>query len=70
MATMKDVAQRAGVGLGTVSRFINNPNAVKESTRIKVENAVKELNYQPNVTDTLKETIHDRLNETFLYSLS
>ena len=45
---MKDVAQKAGVGLGTVSRVINNTGAVKESTRKKVVKAIKELNYQPN----------------------
>ena len=36
MATMKDVAQRAGVGVGTVSRVINRVPGVKESTLIKV----------------------------------
>ncbi|MYL32156.1 substrate-binding domain-containing protein [Pontibacillus yanchengensis] len=48
MSTMKDVAQKAGVGLGTVSRVINRTGSVKESTRIKVEQAIKDLNYQPN----------------------
>lgn len=46
--TMKDVAALAKVGVGTVSRVVNNKGAVKESTRRKVENAIKELNYQPN----------------------
>lgn len=46
-ATMKDVAKKAGVGVGTVSRFLNN-GSVKESTRKKVEAAIKELNYQTN----------------------
>lgn len=48
MTTMKDVAAKAGVGLGTVSRVINNSGSVKESTRIKVMNAVKALDYEPN----------------------
>ncbi|GGI66548.1 MULTISPECIES: LacI family DNA-binding transcriptional regulator [Enterococcus] len=46
-ATMKDVAKRAGVGVGTVSRFLNN-GSVKDSTRQKLEAAIKELNYQTN----------------------
>lgn len=45
--TMKDVAKLAGVGVGTVSRVLNN-GSVKESTRKKVEAAIKELNYQPD----------------------
>lgn len=48
MATMKDVAALAKVGVGTVSRVLNNSGAVKESTRRKVEAAMKELNYIPN----------------------
>ena len=48
MATMKDVAQRAGVGVGTVSRVINHVPGVKESTPIKVNQAIKELNYIPD----------------------
>ncbi|WP_423189879.1 LacI family DNA-binding transcriptional regulator [Alkalibacterium sp. f15] len=48
MTTMKDVAVKAGVGLGTVSRVINNAGPVKDSTRRKVERVIKELNYQPN----------------------
>lgn len=46
-ATMKEVAKLAGVGVGTVSRVLNN-GSVKVSTRKKVEAAIKELNYQPN----------------------
>ncbi|CZQ88503.1 transcription regulator hth laci [Trichococcus palustris] len=48
MATMKDVAALANVGVGTVSRVLNDSGAVKESTRRKVQAAMKELNYIPN----------------------
>ena len=48
LGTMKDVAALAKVGVGTVSRVLNNSGAVKESTRRKVEAAMKELNYIPN----------------------
>ena len=46
--TIIDVAKRAGVGVGTVSRVINNEKAVGEKTRKKVLEAMKELNYSPN----------------------
>ncbi|MEM8862403.1 MAG: LacI family DNA-binding transcriptional regulator [Chloroflexota bacterium] len=46
--TIKDVAKRAGVGIGTVSRVLNGGNSVRESTREKVEEAIKALEYTPN----------------------
>lgn len=46
-ATMKDVAEKAGVALGTVSRYFNG-GMLKEGTRIKVENAIAALNFEPN----------------------
>ncbi|WP_166001566.1 LacI family DNA-binding transcriptional regulator [Bacillus sp. Cs-700] len=45
---MKDVAREAGVGLGTVSRVLNNNGPVKETTRRKVERAIEALNYKQN----------------------
>jgi len=49
MATLKEVADLAGVAPMTVSRVINNPEAVKEKTRLKVEAAMKQLRYTPNI---------------------
>ncbi|GGF99148.1 LacI family transcriptional regulator [Paenibacillus albidus] len=48
MLSIKDVAQLAGVAVGTVSRVINNSGAVKPETRRRVEQAIQELNYVPN----------------------
>ncbi|SET61060.1 LacI family DNA-binding transcriptional regulator [Paenibacillus sp. NFR01] len=48
MTSIKDVANLAGVAVGTVSRVINNSGAVKPGTRRKVEAAIQELNYFPN----------------------
>lgn len=47
--SMKDVANKAGVSVSTVSRVLNNGNYITEETKEKVEAAVKELNYRPNV---------------------
>lgn len=48
MATLKDVAQRAGVSISTVSRVLNRPEKVKVDTRATVEEAIAALNYRPN----------------------
>lgn len=48
MASIKDVAKEAGVGVGTVSRAINNTGYVAPATRKKIDRAVKKLNYTPN----------------------
>lgn len=46
--TIHDVARIAGVGIGTVSRVINNSPGVKPATRKKVLSAIAQLNYRPN----------------------
>lgn len=48
MASIKDVAKLAGVGVGTVSRVLNNNGYVSDETREKIIEAMKELNYTPN----------------------
>jgi DNA-binding LacI/PurR family transcriptional regulator len=49
-ATLKDVAKLAGVSTKTVSNVINGYAYLRPETRAKVERAIKELNYRPNVT--------------------
>ena len=46
--TIHDVARIAGVGIGTVSRVINNSPGVKPATRKRVLSAIAQLNYRPN----------------------
>ncbi|MBW6394766.1 substrate-binding domain-containing protein [Thermus sp. SYSU G05001] len=46
--TILEVAARAGVGLGTVSRVLNNHKAVRPETRARVLKAMEELGYTPN----------------------
>jgi LacI family repressor for deo operon, udp, cdd, tsx, nupC, and nupG len=48
MASLKDVAKLAGVAVGTVSRYLNEPERLRESTRQKIEPAIEALGYSPN----------------------
>jgi DNA-binding LacI/PurR family transcriptional regulator len=47
--TLEEVAARAGVGRGTVSRVVNGSPQVSERTRVRVMRAVDELGYVPNM---------------------
>ena len=49
-ATIDDVAALAGVSMKTVSRVMNNEPNVRPATRAKVQAAVAELNYHPNMS--------------------
>lgn len=46
---IKDIALRAGVSVGTVDRVLHKRPNVSPSAREKVEKALKEMNYQPNM---------------------
>lgn len=46
---IKDIAVRAGVSVGTVDRVLHKRPNVSEPARKKVEEALKEMNYQPNM---------------------
>ena len=48
-ANMKDVALRCGVSIKTVSNVINRQPSVGEKTRQAVLDAIRELNYVPNI---------------------
>lgn len=48
MATMKDVARRAGVSESTVSHVVNNTRAVSEEKKAQVLLAMRELNFSAN----------------------
>lgn len=48
MATIQDVARRAGVGAATVSRVLSGKGYVKAETREKILNVIEELDYTPN----------------------
>ncbi|MGJ8517044.1 LacI family DNA-binding transcriptional regulator [Carnimonas bestiolae] len=48
MATIKQVAELAGVSQATVSRVMSGSSRVNEATRQRVEEAISVLDYQPN----------------------
>jgi DNA-binding LacI/PurR family transcriptional regulator len=49
-STLHDVAQLAGVSIKTVSNVINDYPHIRAETRSKVEAAIAELGYQPNLS--------------------
>lgn len=46
--TIKDVAKKAGVGVGTVSRVLNGGKSVNKETHQRVLEAIEELHFVPN----------------------
>jgi LacI family transcriptional regulator len=47
--SIKDVAEKAGVSISTVSRALNNTGYVKKELREKINGIVEELDYKPNI---------------------
>jgi len=73
MATVKDVAERAGVSIATVSRVLNKKGRYTKATEQKVYEAVQELKYTVNLTAKslktgLTGTIGILVNEYYLLS--
>ncbi len=48
LVTIYDVAKKAGVSKSTVSRVITGSGSIKDSTRHRIEKAMRELNYTPS----------------------
>lgn len=56
---IKDIAEAAGVSIGTVDRVIHNRGEVSSQTKEKIMAIIKEMNYRPNIharTLALKKT--------------
>ncbi len=71
---MRDVAERAGLSVSTVSHVINNTRAVSDESRQRVMSAMEELDYKPNAlarslrrrkTNTLGMIVPDSANPFF-----
>ncbi len=62
MATIRDIAKKAGVSVGTVSNYLNNSDKLAEKTRVRIHDAIKELGYYPNVAArSLKSNLTRRI---------
>ena len=48
MATIQDIARISGYSIGTVSRVINNRADVSDEAKRKIEEVIRQENYQPN----------------------
>jgi LacI family transcriptional regulator len=59
--TIYEVAKKAGVGIGTVSRVLNNSAQISPATRAKVLKVIKQLNFQPHA---LAQGLARRKNHT------
>jgi LacI family transcriptional regulator len=59
-ATLRDVANLAGVSTKTVSRVVNNQGEIADATRMRVQAAIKELDYRPNIL--ARNLIYQRSN--------
>ena len=57
-ATLRDVAVLAGVSTKTVSRVVNHQSEISEATRERVQAAIDQLDYRPNIL--ARSLIHQR----------
>lgn len=73
MVKIKDIAEKAGVAISTVSKALTNKNYVSEDLKKKIFDACRELNYKPNYIAQMMTKKHtgligfffDTTHETF-----
>lgn len=46
--TIKDIAEKVGVSVTTISRVLNNRGYISDNLKKRVQDAMEEMNYQPN----------------------
>lgn len=61
MVTIRDIAEMAGVSVATVSRVINNKKGVTASTKRKVQQVIKDLNYK---VDSIAVSLNNKKSKT------
>ena len=57
-STLKDVAKLAGVSTKTVSRVVNAQGEIRAETRVRVQAAIEQLGYRPNIL--ARNLVHQR----------
>ena len=67
MKSIKDVAAKAGVSAGTVSKVLKGYGSISEATRRKVLEAVRELGYIPNSAASTLSSKGDKKMAIYLY---
>jgi LacI family transcriptional regulator, repressor for deo operon, udp, cdd, tsx, nupC, and nupG len=70
MANIQQVAKQAGVSVATVSRVLNGQNTVSAKTKMKVDEAIKKLNYEPSLLGRNLRTSESRLLLILIPSIS
>ncbi len=70
MATIKQVAQEAGVSKSTVSRYISQKGYVGDEARQKIKSAIEKLHYNPNVLAQSLKTKKNQLVGLLLPDIS
>ena len=61
MVTLKDVAQRAGVSVSTVSYVLNGKKTVRPETLKRINDAIEELEYCPNLAASSLKTNQSKI---------
>ena len=61
MATMKDVAKRAGLSVSCVSKYLNRPDSVLPATKEKIDEAIAALDYKPSIIAQSLRTKRSRI---------
>lgn len=69
MTTIHDVARLAGVSSATVSRVLNGSTGVRDDTRERVQRAVQQLGYQPNLVGRSLRTRETHMVLVFLSTI-
>lgn len=70
MATIKQVAQEAGLSKSTVSRYISKKGYVSEEASQKIQAAIDKLHYSPNVLAQSLKTKKNQLVGLLLPDIS
>ncbi len=70
MATIRDIAKKANVSVGTISNYLNNPDIVAENTREIIKKTIEELDYHPKAAArSLKSKFNRRIGLVPLISI-